>query len=329
MEAKFKKAYYSDTGYFTGKSAPEKLALITKAPVKDAKQWLSKQAIYQVSFTPIRKIKRPHFTIYKPNEAHQADLIFLPTDNGYKYALTVIDVASRYKAARALKSKSSEAVAAAFSDIYIKTELKFPQTLMTDPGKEFMGAVKSLMTKNDTKMRYGRVNLHRDQAFVERFNRTLAERLFIYQTAEELKLKSGQFNREWVKRLDPVVQSLNNEVTRSINMKPIDAIKMNKLKPIEIKEERRYPKLPGIQTPEIITGEFVRYMYLPGELENDIRRRATDPIFSLDVHRIKSRHYSKQNQDYYFLSQEFNPKAPSRSFTRSELLVIPDDTEIF
>ena len=45
----------------------------------------------------------------KPNEAHQADLLFLPHDTiskkVYKYALTISDEASRFKEAELLTSK--------------------------------------------------------------------------------------------------------------------------------------------------------------------------------------------------------------------------------
>ena len=57
----------------------------------------------------------------------------------YKYALTVVDVASRYKAAEALVSKESEEVARGFKRIYSKGPLKWPQLLQVDPGREFMG----------------------------------------------------------------------------------------------------------------------------------------------------------------------------------------------
>ena len=52
----------------------------------------------------------------------------------------------------------------------------------------------------------------------------LANRLFSYQYHKELEnpLKS---NREWVSRLQNVVNALNNEKTRLIEMKPVDAIK--------------------------------------------------------------------------------------------------------
>ena len=59
---------------------------------------------------------------------------------------------------------------------------------------------------------------------MERFNRTLADKLVSYQYHKELEdpLKS---NREWVSRLQKVVSALNNEKTRLIEMKPIDTIK--------------------------------------------------------------------------------------------------------
>ena len=59
---------------------------------------------------------------------------------------------------------------------------------------------------------------------MERFNRTLADRLLSYQYHKELEDPSKS-NSEWVSRLQNVVRALNNEKTRLIEMKPIDAIK--------------------------------------------------------------------------------------------------------
>ena len=59
---------------------------------------------------------------------------------------------------------------------------------------------------------------------MERFNRTLADRLFSYQYHKELEDPS-KGNREWVSRLQNVVSPLNNEKTRLMGMKPVDAIK--------------------------------------------------------------------------------------------------------
>ena len=90
-----------------------------------------------------------------------------------------------------------------------------------------MGAVTKEMEKkqNKTAIRRGRTEIHRDQAIVERFNRTLAERLFGHQYAVEMRLPEGQRSTAWVKRLPEVVSALNNEVTSLIGKKPAEAIK--------------------------------------------------------------------------------------------------------
>ena len=103
----------------------------------------------------------------------------------YRYALTLVDVGTRYKEAEPLTSKSKE-VAKAFEKIYSR-HLKYPRLLQVDPGREFMGAVSQLMEKHSVKIRRGRTEIHRDQGVVERFNRTLAERLFGYQYAKKLE----------------------------------------------------------------------------------------------------------------------------------------------
>ena len=73
-----------------------------------------KQAIWQIYLPAPKNIPRPKFDVLSPNSVHQADLLFLSslltTSEGrkvYKYALTVIDAASRLKAAEPLTSKDS------------------------------------------------------------------------------------------------------------------------------------------------------------------------------------------------------------------------------
>ena len=72
-----------------------------------------------------------------------------------------------------------------------------------------MGAVIQLLAKHGVEVRRGRVDIHRDQGVVERWNWTLAERLFGHQYAQEMRLPSGQRSTEWVARLPSVVAALN------------------------------------------------------------------------------------------------------------------------
>ena len=60
----------------------------------------------------------------KHNEQHQIDLLYMPHNvfegNTYKYILTGIDVATRYKVARPLRTKKSSEVAFVLEAIYKK-----------------------------------------------------------------------------------------------------------------------------------------------------------------------------------------------------------------
>ena len=111
MDSRLSRIYYSSGGYLKGIAAIKKLASAAGAPLDVAKDWLKKQAIWQIYLPAVRHIPRPKFDVQVPNEAHQADLLFLPHDRvgrrTYKYALTVVDVASRYKEAEPLTSKGS------------------------------------------------------------------------------------------------------------------------------------------------------------------------------------------------------------------------------
>ena len=64
---------------------------------------------------------------------------------------------------------------------------------------------------------------HRQQGIVERFNRTLSERLFKAQYHEEIKNPS-QRSTKWVKDLPAVIDELNSHVTRLTGHIPHEAI---------------------------------------------------------------------------------------------------------
>ena len=90
--------------------------------------------------------------------------------------------------------------------------------------RNFMEIQRNLMEKHYVVIQWGDPSQHRLQGIMERFNRTLADRLFRCQYHKELE-DSSKSNKEWVSRLQNVVRALNNERTRLIEMKPIDAIK--------------------------------------------------------------------------------------------------------
>ena len=228
MDKKFKQIYYSDGGYWRGKSTIQKLAKASDSMKEEAERWLLKQPLSQIYLPAPKYIPRPIASMSlfaKPNDIHQSDLLSLPHDKfkkkTYKYALNIVDVASRYKGSYQLTSKYAQEVAQAFQWIYENTPLTYTKTLIVDDGKEFYRDTIKLMEKHDVIIQHGDPSQHRSQGIVERFNRTLTDRLFTYQYHKELEDPSKS-NKEWVSRLKNVVSSLNNEKTRLIGMKPID-----------------------------------------------------------------------------------------------------------
>ena len=319
MDKKFNQIYYSDDGYWRGRSANQKLAKESGSTKEEAERWLLKQPLYQIYLPAPKYIPRPNASMSlfaKPNDIHQSDLLSLPHDNfkkkTYKYALNIVDVSSRYKLSYQLTFKYAKEVAQAFQWIYDNTPSNYPKTLIVDDGKEFYGDTTKLMEKHDVIIQRGDPSQHRSQGIVERFNRTLADRLFSYQYHKEFEDPS-KTNREWVSRLQNVVSALNNERTRLIGMKPVDAIKQTLVEQGFSQPTKEYEeKLLDI-------GTKVRYLYEPGELEGyqykgERRKRSTDPIWSVDVYRIKDRYVQKHQPTLYYLDS-----GPKRSFVFEEL----------
>ena len=101
-------------------------------------------------------------------------------------------------------------------------------------------------------------------------------------------------------------------------MKPIDAIKETLVKQGFSRHVKDYEeKLLDV-------GTKVGYLYEPGELEGVIykgerRKRSTDPIWSVDVYKIKDRYVQKHQPTLYYLDG-----GPKRSFVFEELQPIQD-----
>src|SRR6218665_2524846 len=326
MNDKLSSIYYSPRGYWLDQAAVKKLAASAKVSEADARSWLKMHTVWQIYLSAPRYVPRPMFDEDRPNAVHQADLLFLPHDRvgrkTYKYALTVVDVASRYKEAEPLADKSASEVAAALGRIYKRGLLTWPNLLQVDPGREFMGAVNQLLAKHNVQVRRGRVGSHREQGIVERFNRTLAERLFGAQYAQELLMAargSSERSAEWARALPEVVTALNDEVTQLLGKKPNDAIKAASV--------AQTPSLPahravGIEEPLLPSSALVRYLYAPGELEGGCRR-ATDPVWSLTIHTVRDVIRKTAQPALYHLVD-----GPLRGFVREELLIVPTGTEL-
>ena len=190
-------------------------------------------SIWQVHSHPPKHINRPHYQVMIPNEMHQFDLLYMPSDtlygNKYKYILAGIDVTLRYKVARPLRTKQAKDMAEMFADIYKVGPLTYPRIFQCDNGSEFKAEVTKMLEKHEVKIwRITMKYKHTHTAFIGALNKILAERLFKVQDAQELN-DPDKVSATWVEHLYGLVDKLNDTETDMIGMKLKDAIKLNQV----------------------------------------------------------------------------------------------------
>ena len=185
---------------------------------------LFRQAFWQVHLPTPKRVDRPHYQVTIPNEMHQFDLLYMPSDtlygNKYKYILAGTDVASRFKVARPLRTKQAKDVAEMIADIYKVRPLTYPNIFKCDNGSEFKGEVTKMLEKQEVKIRRVTTKYtHTHTAFAEALNKILTERLFKVQDAQELN-DPEKVSATLVKHLYGLVDELNDTETEMIGMKP-------------------------------------------------------------------------------------------------------------
>ena len=148
--------------------------------------------------------------------------------NTYKYTLTGIDVASRYKVARPLRTKKSSKVTFVLEAIYKMCGVfKYPKVFQCDNGSEFKNEVTKLLEKDNVDIRRSTTKYkHTHTAFIEAFNKELAKLLFKPMDAQELQ-DTEKVSTILVKNLNKIVNKMNNTVSSMIDMKPKYAIKLD------------------------------------------------------------------------------------------------------
>ena len=150
---------------------------------------LSKVRERDLGYT-LHKPRRQHFPtlpvmVFGIDEQWAADLIevikIAKSNRGYRYLLTVLEVFSKYAWMEPVKTKTGQDLTIAFEKILKRSQGREPQKLQTDDGKEFYNKHFQALMK--------RKNIHHfttsgdtKAGIVERFNRTLKERLYRYFT---------------------------------------------------------------------------------------------------------------------------------------------------
>ena len=167
----------------------------------------------------------PHYQIFSDG-LQQADLLFLPHDNKFNYALVVVDIDSRRCDAEPITTKSSENVVKAFEKIYKRKILDKPIMITFDNGKEFKGETRDYFKEQDIKVKFAETSRHRQVALVEAKNKMIGSTL--HKLMALIELKTNTESRKWVNNLPNVIHEINKVLPPPIDKQLSDTPYSNK-----------------------------------------------------------------------------------------------------
>lgn len=174
-----------------------------------------KQLIYTLHKPAPRKHKRNKIIVHGVDDQWEADLIdikkFKKDNQHICYLLSVIDVFSKFAWVVPLQNKSSFAVSKGFENILKKG--RTPNKLRTDKGKVFLNNNFEVICKKYNIQQFTSNDLVIKCAVIERFNRTIKNKIFAYFTANS--------TRKYFNVLQDFVTSYNSSYYRSIKMAPV------------------------------------------------------------------------------------------------------------
>ena len=157
---------------------------------------------------------KPH---HKADEktVHQADLVYLPNDKGYLYALVVVDVGTGTTDAEPMKDRKAIDALTAIRTIYARGPLAYPTfEIQVDQGKEFLEQFKTHFHNKGILVRYAEVGRHRQQALAENRNKLIGEAIFMHQTAREQV--TGTTHTSWVHILPDIIKVINESAAERL-----------------------------------------------------------------------------------------------------------------
>ena len=311
MEQLLAKLYFDkrSPAYLAGKSTLFRVAKRTNANVqlRDVDQFLCKQPTYTLH-KPIRRVFPRNKIIATSVDSHwQADLCDMRklkhNNSHYQYILTVVDVLSKFCMAEPVKRKTPEEVTEAFKTILERTGRR-PQSLMTDRGNEFKGCFKQFLKDQDIHF-YFAPNPVIKAANVERFNRTLKNKIWRYFTEHKTK--------RYVDILPDIIHSINHTVSRPIKMRPVNVTWRN--------QHTVWKRLYSDCLPQLKQRKKIRYKFAIGDKVRIARwRKIFDkgytPTFTKQVYTVVQR--IPRKIPLYRLQDE-NGEAVSGSFYARQL----------
>ena len=210
---KLAKVYY-DPSHPAGFSGAQRLAKATGVSLSRVKKWLAEQRTYTLHKPLKKKFQRSPTIVAGIDHQWQADLsdvsAIASENDGHRFLLCVIDVFSKFAWVVPITDKKGDTLVKAFKIIKKRTPLR----LQTDKGKEFLNRKFQAYLKTKKIHFFVTHNVETKASVVERFQRTLKQRMWRYFTHQQ--------TQRYVDVLPKLVKAYNSAHHRTIGMAPKD-----------------------------------------------------------------------------------------------------------
>lgn len=248
-----------------------------KIAARRIKDWLTRHDTYTLHKPIRKKFPRLYYNVLGLDHVWEADLIVLSSlknyNDNYSYLLVVIDVLSKYSFVEPLRDKTVKELTNAFKQILSRSKNRQPYMLQTDAGKEFVGKeFQKFLNETGIKFRVAR-NPDVKAAVVERFNRTLKERMFRYFTYKNTK--------RYIDVLQALVQSYNNSIHSTIKMRPAAVTIYNAEKARKNMLEKALKRQVIRKKPRYKVGQYVRISRERHIFEKGYEKGWSEEIFKI------------------------------------------------
>lgn len=234
---------------------------------------------------PPKDYNKLHQNAYSEDAIQQCDLLYLPNDNGFKYVVVCVDVATRKMDCEAVKDRKPETILKTLKKIWKRKYVNRPDFFFkTDDGSEFKGALSRYLFKTGIVHLIGKPGRSRSQAIVEAMNKMIGKALAVKFRNDEIS--TGNEQDEWVKDLPKIVEvynKFNKEKTKKRRVSNKDKIykNFNPTLPDNLYKKGDLVHIP-LDKPTNFQGKRLSGKFRAGDLRYEVKPRKITNVMVSD-----------------------------------------------
>ena len=301
LETAMRTAYYDTSNGFSEKRIYRQLKRThPNITHKLLNSFINKQESKQL-FAKNKASSNYHLSIPKsPFARCQMDLLDLSSEvvnrnHGMKWLFVLIDSYTKLAFVRPMKSKSTIHCLSAFMEINEEVWREHNELLLSiDCDNESAFTSKEFTRyceKNDIILNFSRKDDSKSKAFVERFNRTIREKI---NTA-----KSALNTNNWVDHIQQIIQAYNTTVHSATKREPVEALTENSYLDTKIDNQVRGTPNRGTPSGVLGIGDEVRVLKHRTAFEKGTAQRWSKTVHKIERIETGNKYYVNDRKHHY------------------------------